>query len=66
MITLLMFTLLGAQRISVQPTRILTPTPKLVCPAGYSIWWPEGKESENDKYPNALSLSQDLNLNAQP
>jgi hypothetical protein len=35
---------------SIPPIRVYLPRPKLVCPAGYSIWWPEGKEFENDRY----------------
>jgi hypothetical protein len=26
------------------------PVPRVVCPDGYSIWWPEGKEFQNDRY----------------
>jgi len=32
------------------PIRVHLPTPRQVCPAGYSIWWPEGKEFQNDRY----------------
>ena len=32
------------------PIRVHRPTPTLICSAGYSIWWPEGKEFQNDRY----------------
>ena len=48
MTTLILFALLG--QVSMPPIRVYLPTPRLVCPAGYSIWWPEGKEFQNDKY----------------
>ncbi|PYX80255.1 MAG: hypothetical protein DMG70_24345 [Acidobacteria bacterium] len=37
-------------QVSMPPIRVHRPTPTLICSAGYSIWWPEGKEFQNDRY----------------
>jgi hypothetical protein len=36
--------------ISISPIREFRPYPAVKCPKGYSLWWPAGKEFENDKY----------------
>jgi hypothetical protein len=36
--------------ISIAPIRVFQPYPSVKCPRGYSLWWPAGKEFENDKY----------------
>src|SRR5207253_9411700 len=46
--TLILFALLG--RVSMPPIRVHLPTPRQVCPAGYSICWPEGKVLQNERY----------------
>jgi len=40
----------AAGQVSMPPIRVHRPTPTLICSAGYSIWWPEGKEFQNDRY----------------
>jgi len=36
--------------ISISPIRTLQPYPSVRCPKGYTLWWPAGKEFENDKF----------------
>jgi len=36
--------------ISIAPIRMFQPYPSVKCPKGYALWWPSGKEFENDKY----------------
>jgi hypothetical protein len=36
--------------ISIAPIREFRPYPAVKCPRGYSLWWPAGKEFDNDKY----------------
>ena len=36
--------------VSIAPIRMLQPYPAVKCPKGYSLWWPAGKEFDNDKY----------------
>ena len=36
--------------ISIAPIRSFQPYPSVKCPKGYTLWWPSGKEFENDKY----------------
>jgi hypothetical protein len=36
--------------ISIAPIRMFQPYPSVKCPKGYTLWWPAGKEFENDKY----------------
>src|SRR6266436_5362261 len=36
--------------VSIAPIRVFQPYPYVKCPKGYSLWWPGGKEFENDKY----------------
>lgn len=36
--------------VSISPIRVFQPYPEVKCPSGYSIWWPYGKEFDNDKY----------------
>jgi hypothetical protein len=40
--------------VSIPPIRIFQPFPDVKCPAGYSVWWPQGKEFENDKYAECI------------
>jgi len=35
--------------VSIPPIRTFQPFPGVRCPAGYSIWWPQGKEFDNDR-----------------
>ena len=36
--------------ISIAPIRVFQPYPSVKCPKGYSLWWPAGKEFNNDAY----------------
>jgi hypothetical protein len=36
--------------VSIAPIRVFQPYPYVKCPRGYSLWWPGGKEFDNDKY----------------
>jgi hypothetical protein len=36
--------------ISIAPIRVFQPYPSVKCPKGYSVWWPPGKEFNNDAY----------------
>jgi hypothetical protein len=36
--------------ISIAPIRMFQPYPSVKCPKGYALWWPAGKEFDNDKY----------------
>lgn len=58
MITLIIFALLG--QVSMPPIRVYRPFPKLVCPPGYSIWWPEGKEFQNDRYAECVKFAPEV------
>lgn len=40
--------------ISISPIREFRPYPSVKCPRGYSLWWPSGKEFENDKYAQCI------------
>jgi hypothetical protein len=40
--------------ISIPPIRVFQPYPDVRCPHGYSIWWPAGKEFENDRYAECI------------
>jgi hypothetical protein len=47
--TLIFFAVLHGA-VSISPIRTFQPFPDVKCPPGYSMWWPAGKEFENDKY----------------
>lgn len=36
--------------VSIPPIRVFQPYPYVKCPRGYSVWWPAGKEFDNDRY----------------
>jgi len=36
--------------ISIAPIREFRPYPTVKCPRGYTLWWPAGKEFDNDEY----------------
>jgi hypothetical protein len=36
--------------VSIAPIRVFQPYPYVKCPKGYSLWWPAGKEFNNDAY----------------
>jgi hypothetical protein len=40
--------------ISIPPIRVFQPYPDVKCPRGYSIWWPAGKEFDNDRYAECI------------
>jgi hypothetical protein len=40
--------------VSISPIRVFQPYPDVKCPHGYSIWWPHGKEFDNDKYAECI------------
>ena len=54
--------------ISISPIRTLQPYPSVRCPKGYTLWWPAGKEFENDKFaqcvqPIAKTATPLINVN---
>jgi hypothetical protein len=40
--------------ISISPIREFRPYPSVKCPRGNSLWWPSGKEFDNDKYAECI------------
>jgi hypothetical protein len=40
--------------ISIPPIRTFQPFPDVKCPAGYLIWWPHGKEFDNDRFAECI------------
>jgi hypothetical protein len=40
--------------VSIPPIRTFQPFPDVKCPAGYSIWWPHGKEFDNDRFAECI------------
>ena len=40
--------------ISISPIHILQPYHDVKCPHGYSIWWPVGKEFDDDRYAECI------------
>lgn len=40
--------------VSIPPIRVFQPYPDVKCPRGYSIWWPSGKEFDNDRYAECI------------
>jgi hypothetical protein len=40
--------------ISIPPIRVFQPYPDVKCPHGYSLWWPAGKEFDNDRYAECI------------
>lgn len=51
--TLILFAVLHGV-VSIAPIRVFQPYPDVKCPRGYSIWWPAGKEFDNDKYAQCI------------
>jgi len=47
--TLVLFAVLHAA-VSISPIRVFQPYPDVRCPQGYSLWWPAGREFDNDRY----------------
>jgi hypothetical protein len=40
--------------VSIPPIRYFQPYPQVKCPSGYSVWWPQAKEFENDRYAECI------------
>jgi len=40
--------------VSIPPIRTFQPFPDVKCPAGYSVWWPQGKEFDNDRFAECI------------
>ena len=40
--------------VSIPPIRVFQPYPDVKCPRGYSVWWPQGKEFDNDRYAECI------------
>jgi hypothetical protein len=40
--------------VSIAPIRVFQPYPDVKCPHGYSLWWPAGKEFDNDRYAQCI------------
>jgi hypothetical protein len=53
MTTLVLFAVLHGV-ISISPIRVFRPYPTVKCPKGYQLWWPAGKEFQNDRYAECL------------
>jgi hypothetical protein len=53
--TLLLFAVLHGV-VSIPPIRVFQPYPYVKCPQGYSIWWPAGKEFDNDRYAQCVKV----------
>lgn len=51
--TLILFAVLHGY-VSIPPIRTYQPFPNVKCPVGYSIWWPQGKEFDNDRYAECI------------
>lgn len=54
--TLLMLAVLHVV-VSIPPIRVFQPYPDVKCPRGYSLWWPAGKEFDNDRYAECIKVS---------
>jgi hypothetical protein len=44
--------------VSIAPIRTFQPYPSVRCPKGYSLWWPAGKEFENDRFAQCVQPLQ--------
>ena len=44
--------------VSIPPIRVFQPYPDVKCPNGYSLWWPAGKEFENDRYAQCVKFAR--------
>ena len=53
--TLVLFAVLHAA-VSIPPIRVFQPYPDVKCPHGYSLWWPAGKEFDNDQYAQCVKF----------
>ena len=53
--TLILFAVLHGV-VSIAPIRTFQPYPDVHCPRGYAIWWPAGKEFNNDKYAECIKM----------
>jgi hypothetical protein len=53
--TLVLFAVLHAA-VSISPIRVFQPYPDVKCPHGYSLWWPAGKEFDNDRYAQCVKF----------
>lgn len=53
--TLVLFAVLHAA-VSIPPIRVFQPYPDVRCPHGYSLWWPVGKEFDNDRYAQCVKF----------
>ncbi len=53
--TLVLFAVLHGV-VSIPPIRVFQPYPDVKCPRGYSIWWPAGKEFDNDRYAQCVKV----------
>jgi len=51
--TLILLAVLHAV-VSISPVRVFEPYPDVKCPRGYEVWWPGGKEFDNDKYAECI------------
>ena len=51
--TLFLFAVLHGV-VSIAPIRVFQPYPDVKCPHGYSLWWPAGKEFDNDRYAECI------------
>jgi hypothetical protein len=45
--------------VSIPPIRVFQPYPNMKCPQGYSLWWPDHKEFDNDKYAQCVKWKRD-------
>lgn len=40
--------------VSIPPIRTFQPYPDVKCPSGYSVWWPQDKEFDNDRFAECI------------
>ena len=52
--------------VSIPPIRTFQPFPDVKCPSGYTVWWPQGKEFENDRYAECIKPIRSKRASTQP
>jgi len=50
--------------VSIPPIRTFQPYPDVKCPSGYSVWWPQGKEFESDRFAQCIKPIRARNASA--
>lgn len=52
--------------ISISPIRVSQPYPHVKCPKGFELWWPDGREFENDKYAQCVKWEKNASKIVKP